>query len=41
MRRRQILVVGYNSDACTENALKAAYEVGLEIARASFSSQED
>jgi len=34
LRRRQILVVGYNRDACTENALKTAYEVGLEIARA-------
>jgi len=27
-------VIGYNSDTCTENASKAAYEVGLEIARA-------
>ena len=34
MRRKQILVVGYNSDTCTENASKVAYEVGLEIARA-------
>jgi hypothetical protein len=34
LRRKQILVVGYNSDTCTENASKVAYEVGLEIARA-------
>lgn len=30
---RQILVIGYNGDHCTENAYKLAYEVGIEIAR--------
>jgi uncharacterized protein (TIGR00725 family) len=33
MRRKQILVVGFNGDTCTEIASKAAYEVGFEIAR--------
>ncbi|AIC15320.1 TIGR00725 family protein [Nitrososphaera viennensis] len=34
MRRIQIAVIGYNKDRCTDEARKAAYEVGSEIARA-------
>jgi uncharacterized protein (TIGR00725 family) len=34
MRRVQIAVIGYNKDRCTDEARKAAYEVGGEIARA-------
>ena len=31
MKRKQVLVVGYNSDHCTQHAYKLAYEVGKEI----------
>ena len=34
MRRKQIAVIGYNKDRCTDIASKLAYEVGMEIARA-------
>lgn len=34
MRKKQIAVIGYNKDRCTDIASKAAYEVGKEIARA-------
>jgi predicted Rossmann-fold nucleotide-binding protein len=33
MRRVQILVIGYNKDACDERAWRLAYEVGREVAR--------
>ena len=33
MKMPQILVIGYNSDACTDVAYKIAYETGKEIAR--------
>ncbi len=32
-RKPQILVIGYNSDACTRKAYGIAYEVGKEVAR--------
>jgi uncharacterized protein (TIGR00725 family) len=32
MRKLQLLVVGYDSDHCTEHACKLAYEVGEEVA---------
>ena len=32
MKKTQILVVGYNSDHCTEHAYKLAYEIGEEVA---------
>ncbi len=32
-RRKQILVIGYDKDHCPEIAYRAAYQVGLEIAR--------
>ena len=32
-RRKQILVIGFGKDHCPEVAYKAAYEVGLEVAR--------
>jgi uncharacterized protein (TIGR00725 family) len=32
MNRIQILVIGYNSDHCTEQAYNIAYEVGKEVA---------
>jgi uncharacterized protein (TIGR00725 family) len=32
MKRMQILVIGYNSDHCTEHAYKIAYEVWEEVA---------
>ena len=32
-RRKQILVVGFGKDHCPENAYKAAYQVGLEVAK--------
>jgi uncharacterized protein (TIGR00725 family) len=32
MKKTQILVVGYNSDHCTEDAYKLAYEIGEEVA---------
>ncbi|MDJ0273699.1 MAG: TIGR00725 family protein [Aigarchaeota archaeon] len=32
MRRKQILVIGYNRDACDERAWRLAYEVGREVA---------
>jgi len=32
-RKPQILVIGYNSDACTRKAYRIAYEVGKEVAR--------
>lgn len=31
MKKMQILVIGYNSDHCTEHAYNIAYEVGEEI----------
>lgn len=31
-RKAQILVIGYNSDACTRKAVRLAYEAGREIA---------
>lgn len=34
VRRKQIAVIGYNKDRCTDIASKLAYEVGMEIARA-------
>jgi len=34
VRKKQIAVIGYNKDRCTDIASKAAYEVGKEIARA-------
>jgi len=34
VRKLQIAVIGYNKDRCTDVASKAAYEVGMEIARA-------
>lgn len=30
--KKQILVIGYNSDHCTEHAFNLAYEVGKEVA---------
>lgn len=33
VRRKQILVIGFGSDGCTELASNAAYRVGVEIAR--------
>jgi uncharacterized protein (TIGR00725 family) len=33
MRRVQILVIGYNKDACDERAWRLAYEVGREVAK--------
>lgn len=32
MKRTQVLVIGYNSEHCTEHAYKMAYEVGEEVA---------
>jgi uncharacterized protein (TIGR00725 family) len=32
-RRKQILVIGYGKDHCTDVASRIAYQVGLEIAR--------
>ncbi len=32
-RKPQVLVIGYNSDACTRKAYSIAYEVGKEVAR--------
>jgi len=32
-RKKQILVVGYGEDQCTDVAYKTAYQVGLEIAK--------
>ncbi len=32
VKKTQILVVGYNSDHCTEHAYKLAYEIGEEVA---------
>ena len=32
-RRKQILVIGYGGDHCTDVAYKEAYQVGLEIAK--------
>lgn len=34
VRRFQIAVIGYNSDRCTDEARKLAYDTGKEIARA-------
>jgi uncharacterized protein (TIGR00725 family) len=34
VRKKQIAVIGYNKDRCTDIASKLAYEVGMEIARA-------
>lgn len=33
IRRKQILVIGFNQSHCTEIAYKAAYAVGAEVAR--------
>jgi uncharacterized protein (TIGR00725 family) len=33
-RRRQVLVIGFDKDHCPEIAYQAAYQVGLEVARA-------
>jgi hypothetical protein len=33
VRRKQILVIGYGKDHCSQVAYEAAYEVGLEIAK--------
>ena len=32
-RRKQVLVVGYGKDHCTDVAYQAAYQVGLELAK--------
>ena len=32
MKEKQIVVIGYNSDHCTDNAYRLAYEVGGEVA---------
>ncbi len=32
-RKPQLLVIGYNSDACTRKVYSIAYEVGKEVAR--------
>ena len=32
-RKTQILVIGYNSDACTKKAYDVAYKVGREVAK--------
>lgn len=32
MKMLQILIIGYNSDACTDNAYNIAYQTGKEIA---------
>jgi uncharacterized protein (TIGR00725 family) len=32
MKEKQVLVIGYSSDHCTQHAYKLAYEVGKEIA---------
>ncbi len=32
-RRKQILIIGFGKDHCPEIAYKAAYQVGLEVAR--------
>lgn len=33
MKKPQILVIGYNSDACTKKAYNIAYNVGKEVAK--------
>lgn len=33
VRRKQILVIGFDKDHCTETAYRTAYLVGLEVAR--------